>query len=694
MRYLWSILLCLVAGAAHAASPTGRLEPVQATLLAETTSVTPGQTLWTDLHLEIAPGWHVYWRNPGDSGLPTEIAWTLPAGFAAGDIAWPIPERFVVGTIGNYGYAGTADLLVPINVAADATAGATTHIAAHATWLVCSDICIPGETELSLDLPVAAGPVAADPAIAAKFAAMREKLPQTVPVAARFSQTAGEYRLFVPAQVAAGLRNPQIAFFPSQQSLIDAAAEPRQRTVAGGFELSLARIGGPAAKSPVTLDGVLAVRGENGPVRGYTLAVPQGPAAAGAVESDGAAGWWQAALFAFLGGLLLNLMPCVFPVLSLKILGIAEAAHRAQERIHALAYGAGAIVSFAVLGGVLLALRSGGAAIGWGFQLQSPVVVALLAYLLFAMGLSLSGVAEFGASLAGTGSRFVRHHGLAAAFATGVLATIVATPCTAPFMGAALGAALVAPVPVAVAIFTALGCGLAAPVVVASWLPGLARRVPRPGPWMIWFKQILAFPLYATVAWLVWVLGQEIGPAEMFAALLGLVAVAFAVWAYGRTRLLGKSGRLIGSGLGAAAVAIVLVIAATLSPAATPAVSSAARNGLGYEPFSATRLAGLEAEHRSVFVNLTAAWCITCLVNERTALDSAAIRDAFSRHGVVALKGDWTRQDPEITSLLQKFGRSGVPLYVLYDRNGAPTVLPQLLTEAAVLDALDKIAKG
>jgi thiol:disulfide interchange protein DsbD len=693
MRQLLLILFCLIAGAAEAASPTAPLDPVTARLVAEPASVAPGQTAWADLHLEIAPGWHVYWRNPGDSGLPTEIAWTLPPGFSAGAIAWPVPERFVTGTIGNYGYAGSADLLVPITVPPDAPTGQTAHLEAHATWLVCSEICIPGEKNLSLDLPVAAAAVSGDAPTAALFAAVRERLPKPAPFTAEFSQSGHELRLVVPQAALNGLANPKAAFFPDTPNVIDAAAEPRQQMRDGSLDLVLAAATGPTAKAPDALSGVLSLRDVGGTERAFNITVPRVAAAPAEDSADGSGiGWLRALGLAFLGGVILNLMPCVFPVLSLKLLGIAESTHRDEQRRHAAAYSAGVVVSFVVLGDLLLALREGGAAIGWGFQLQSPVVVALLAYLLLAMGLSLSGAAEFGSGLIGLGDRFAAHHGLAGAFATGVLATIVATPCTAPFMGAALGFALIAPVPVALAIFVALGCGLAAPVALASIVPGLARILPRPGAWMLWFKQILAFPLYATVAWLIWVLSQEVGPSGIFSALLGLVAVGFAVWVFGRTRFLDGVGRRVGSGFAAAGIIAALLIGASLSPAAPiPEAAAMSRDGLTYENFSAAKLARLEQQHRRVFVNLTAAWCLTCIVNERTTLQSAAVRQAFAAHDVVALKGDWTRQDPEITALLRKFGRSGVPLYVLYDRNGHPTVLPQILTEATVIDAVARL---
>jgi thiol:disulfide interchange protein/DsbC/DsbD-like thiol-disulfide interchange protein len=675
----------------YAASPTTLADPVAARLVSETGSATASETLWVDLHLEIAPGWHIYWRNPGDAGLPTEIAWELPAGFSAGEIAWPVPQRFVIGTIGNYGYSGSADLLVPITVPADLTTGGSVHLAAHATWLACSEICIPGEAKLALDLPVGPAPQTADPAAAARFAALRDRLPQTGKFATRFVASQRDLRLFVPAAALAGINEPTALFFPFGGNVIDAAAEPREERGADGLVVVLPRATGPAATLPERLDGVLVVRGTGGAERAYSIDAPR--AATPPLDSGPRVGWWQALLLALLGGIALNLMPCVFPVLSLKLLGLAGSADRAAQWHHGVAYGAGVILSFALLGGVLLVLRAGGAAIGWGFQLQSPIVVALLADLLLAMGLSLSGVAEFGAGLTGTGNRFAGSAGLAGAFATGVLATIVATPCTAPFMGAALGAALIAPAPIAFAIFLALGAGLALPLVLVTAVPALARTLPRPGVWMEWFKQLLAFPLYGTVAWLIWVLIQEVAPVGAILALLGLVVTGFAVWIYGRTRATGARGRRLGAGLAATAIAVALILATNQMPAgeASGGTAAAAPDNSGYQPFSIARLDRLAVEHQPVFVNLTAAWCITCLVNEHTALDSQAVHRAFAERRIVALKGDWTRQNPEITAFLQQFGRSGVPLYLLYDKAGTPTVLPQILTEASVLAAVGKI---
>jgi len=676
------------ASSARADGPPDPKDLVKAELVAETASLAPASTLWVDLHLAIKPGWHVYWRNPGDSGLPTTIDWRLPSGFSAGNISWPVPERFVQSGIGNYGYAGSADLLVPISVPKEVTTGDVAVLAADASWLVCAEICIPGGATLSLNLPVAAGPVARDPAAAALFAAVRRQLPLPATFETRFVSGADDYRLLVPEPALAGLRDPTGTFFPNDPSLIDHAAEPRTSRRIDGLEIVLKKAAAKAAL-PATLDGVLALRGEDGTERAFEISA--NPAAA--LPAENGLAMWQALLLAFLGGVVLNAMPCVFPILSLKLLSLARQAHghRSEQLGHGLAYTAGVLLSFAALGGALLALRAGGGAIGWGFQLQTPIFVAVIAYLLFAMGLSLSGVAAFGAGFSGTGGRLAGRSGLTGTFFTGVLATVVATPCTAPFMGAALGFALIAPAAVAIGIFLALGFGLAAPYLVATLTPGWQRVLPRPGTWMDLVKQLLAFPLYGTVAWLIWVLIQEAGPGGSLGALFGLVLVGFAVWIYGRTRLAAPLGRRLGIGLAAAGTAAAIFLAASLTQTEAGMANAAPQDRLAYEPFTAERLSTLEATGKPVFVNLTASWCVTCLINERVALDSKAVRQAFAARGIVALKGDWTTQNPEITALLQQFGRSGVPLYLLYGGKGEPVILPQILTAASVLDALGKV---
>ena len=441
---------------------------------------------------------------------------------------------------------------------------------------------------------------------------------------------------------------------------------------------------------------------------GQSRAAPAGPAASGpesavggaspagsAVSSIGSGrlteiGVWRAIGFAFLGGIILNLMPCVFPVLALKALGlISHAASRPVARVaHAGAYTGGILVCFGLLAGVLLVLEAAGVAAGWGFQLQSPGFVGAMALILFAVGLNLSGVFEIGTGLTRLGGAGPRE-GYAGSFATGALATVVATPCTAPFMAAAIGAALAAPPIVMLAVFAGLGLGLAAPFVCLAIVPGLARALPRPGVWMERVKQALAFPMYATAAWLVWVLAQLSGVDALVPAFAALILTALAAWLFGLSQRGGGSSHRVATGLAAAALiagVAALWPAATGTPAAAVARAEASTIG---EPFSPERLAALREDGQPVLVNVTAAWCITCKMNERTVFEREAFRDIARESGVTYLVADWTRRDPVITAFLNRFGRAGVPLYVYVDAEGQTTLLPQILTLSAVRDALE-----
>jgi thiol:disulfide interchange protein len=689
MLKVWAVVVVALAAGAmapvRADGPPSPQDLVKARLVAETQAVAPGTVLWVGLHLEMKSGWHTYWRNPGDAGLPTTITWRLPPGFSAGPIRWPTPQHIVQGDAGSYGYTGAVDLLTPITAPKSLVIGHEVTLTAEASWLVCESICIPGGGKFSLDLPAATAPAPPDPAVASLLAAARRRLPVPAPFETRFAVSGHDVRLLVPASALAGLRDPTGVFFPFSDTLIDNAAAQHLERRADGFDIVLQKIATAAA--PATLDGVLLLRADGGVERAFEISANPAPAP----PAETSFPWWKAVLLAVLGGVVLNAMPCVFPILSLKLLSLVQQAHghRSERIAHGLAYTAGIFVSFAALGGALLIARAGGEAVGWGFQLQSPVFVALIAYLLLAMGLSLSGVAMFGGPAAGLGGALAKRSGLPGTFFTGVLATVVATPCTAPFMGAALGFALLAPAAVALGIFLALGLGLAAPYLGTTLMPGLSRILPRRGAWMDFVKQFLAFPLYATVAWLLWVLIQEVGPSEALAALLGLVLVGFAIWLFGRTRSAAAWGRRLGTGFAATAAAAAIVVAASFA-AIDKGTPGAASSGLAYEPFTPERLAALEAARKPVFVNLTAAWCVTCLLNERVALDNNAVHKAFVARGIVPLKGDWTNRNPEITDFLQRFGRSGVPLYLYYDGVDPPVVLPQILTAAIVLDTIGK----
>jgi thiol:disulfide interchange protein/DsbC/DsbD-like thiol-disulfide interchange protein len=701
---LWAVALAFILIGSvlpsHAAAPGSNL--VKAELLAEPSAVTPGEPFWVALKLQVQERWHVYWRNPGDSGEAVAITWHLPSGFAAGPIVWPTPQRIPVAHLANFGYEVETTLLTRITPPAALDRSTPLELKADVTWLVCEKECIPGEASLSLRLPVAdaASSDSGNPATRGIFEAARNALPRPSPWAARLALAPDRVTLEVDTKGLDPTAMRSALFFPNEPVLIQHAAPQQLGPTGTGFSLRLER-SALSTRPPADGGGVLVVEEALG--GGTTarhafeladVAIGSAPAPAGIISP---AAVLQAMLFAVLGGILLNLMPCVFPVLSIKVLALVEQAggSRSDLRRHGAVYTGGVLAAFLALGAALLGVRAAGGEVGWGFQLQSPVVVALLAYLLLAMGLSLSGVFHFGSSLQGVGLGLSRRPGLAGSFFAGVLAAVVATPCTAPFMASAVGFALTQPVMLALAVIMALGLGLALPFLVLTHLPGLVGRLPRPGAWMETLRQLLAFPVYATVAWLVWVLGQQVGPAGLFAALVGLVLVGLAAWSFNRVQTTGGWGRRTAGGLLAASLAgLAIAVGALGSDQGRPASvgSAQAASDARAEPFNQARLDQLLAEGRPVFVNMTAAWCITCLVNERAALSSEAVRAAFAAKNVTYLKGDWTNRNPEITRVLEKHGRSGVPLYLLYTGRGQPVVLPQILTPAMVLAEVERIA--
>lgn len=699
IRFLAGAGLCLIFFGAGAASAQDVKRYVEIDLIADKRVAAPGQTFWVALRQKIVPGWHTYWRNPGDSGEPTKITWSLPEGFQASDIHWPVPEAIPVGPLLNHGYSDEVLLLSQITVPQGAEGRVT--LTADSTWLVCKEICIPETGKASLDVMIGSPAQVSQDAVTLTQAV--GKLPKEAPWQAFVSADETSVRLTLKDAGLDPARVAKLHFFPNEWGPIAFAAKQTVSWDSGSPTLVMAR--GDLKDKPVeALKGLLVINEDtgNGIVQhGFEVSAEPGPTGGSSISAvqlvgssggSSGVGLWQALVFALLGGAILNLMPCVFPVLSLKALSLTKhaAAGHSEARRHGLAYFAGVMASFAVLAAVLLALRGAGEALGWGFQFQSPAFVLAMAALFFALGLSLSGVFLIGTSVTNTGSSLATQGGLKGSFFTGVLASIASTPCTAPFMGAAMGFALSQPAVTAAGVILMLGIGFALPIVALSFTPALARLLPKPGAWMETMKQVLAFPLYASAGWMVWVLSIQAGSSGVLAAVVVLLAIGFAAWLLGDVKRTTVAGKV-------AAAAVVLLAGVggyrLLSDGAraAPSVSATAMQDTA-EPFSQAKLDSLLAAGRPVFVNFTAAWCITCKVNEQVALSSDAFRAELKKRNIAYLKGDWTKQDPQITAILERFGRAGVPLYLFYtgERGVAPDVLPQLLSEATVLKHLAK----
>jgi thiol:disulfide interchange protein/DsbC/DsbD-like thiol-disulfide interchange protein len=707
-----------LAGAAQAAPAAPvKTDHLTLELAAQTTAAAPGSTVYVALHQKIADGWHTYWRNPGDAGQATKIDWTLPAGWKAGEIVWPTPHRYATGPLMNYVYSEEVYLPVPIEVPADAKPGQTVALKAHADFLVCSDICVPETADLTLNLPISAGAAAMDPAFGGAITKVLAAAPKQEDLTGVYSLNSTVLKLAVTGTVVKGVEVTHAYFYPYEGSVIDHASP--QMAERGPDGLTLTLVASPSLKPPVPVLGVLSVgdaayivESKPGPLpagaAGTTPPVKvtpstgaaktaEAPAAGGA--SGGPLGMTliTAVAFAFIGGLILNLMPCVFPVLSIKAAALARhVEHPAKARAEGLAFLIGVVATFLVLAGLLIAAKAGGEAVGWGFQLQSPAVVAVLALLMLLVALNLSGVFEVGTSIQGAGSGLAQHGGLAGAFFTGVLAVVVAAPCTAPFMAGAIGWAVTQPPAAALLVFAALGLGLAAPFALIAFIPGLFTRLPKPGAWMEGLRKVLAFPMYGTAAWLVWVFTLQAGDAALPLLFAAALAVAFAAWCWGVAQradkpMFPRAVAVIGL---VAAIPLVVLGSKTAAPAAAGAAPSTQAAGSGVvasaQAWSVDKVAALRAEGKPVFVDFTAAWCVTCQVNERTALAGKRVADAFAKTGAVYLKADWTNRDANIAKALSDRGRSGVPLYLVYGKTGEPEVLPQLLTEGVVVAALDK----
>ena len=700
MRFSHSILAlgcALVFGTpALAVSNSADVPHVHVQLVFPIPHVFPGGgTNNAGLYFKLEPGWHVYWLNPGDSGEPPRISWTLPDGFRAGPLEFPAPERLPLGPLMDYGYENEVLFPFQIDVTSGQTSGSTITLDANVNWLVCREVCIPEKAQLEEKLDVLSraggdtslyfGP---DQDLWNRLA---NQVPRPLPYGdtAIFASTATGFRL----TVSTGQRETQAQFFPEDQNLVDNPAPQTVTATATGFVLDLKKDANLKA-SPAQLNGVVELAGG----RNYEISATPGSVAAPVAVSGFSPGALARIVgLAFLGGLLLNLMPCVFPVLFLKGLALCQSGteERHKLREHGFVYTAGILVSFWALVALLLGLRAAGSTLGWGFQFQSPVFLSLMAGLLFFLGLSLAGQFEIGLTLTSAGGSLAAKQGYAGSFFTGVLAVVVATPCTAPFMGAAVGYALAQPAAVTFAVFTALALGLAAPYVVLTLQPAWTRLLPKPGAWMDILKQAVSVPIFGTVIWLAWVIAGAYGAGLLLALLSEFLLLAIAGWFLGRW-----PAKRWATSIAVLILAVVVVacffapkeFAGAPIPAPAASSSGSAAAGGTWQPWSADAVQHALSAGQPVFVDFTASWCLSCQVNERVALDRPEVAQAFANANVALFRADWTREDPSITQELTELGRSGVPVYALYTPDqSAPQLLPQVLTPGIVIDALSKL---
>lgn len=683
------VALAAVLRAQPSKIPHGTVE-----LVSDVQSIQPGATFRVGLLFRLEPGWHIYWKNPGDSGQPPRLTWNLTENFKAGEIEWPAPKRLPVGPLLDYGYEGVVLLPVPIETTRELRQSDHHTLSANLRVLVCRETCMPGKATLSLTLPVRTAAPQATPAYRELFASAAAARPKPLPADWRISATQSKSAIDLSLN---GVPESAIpSFIPARPNMIENAAPQHLATKAGKLQLTLKRPA-DAVGEVQKLEGLLLTEQSGRPVayaiEAQVSAAP-GSQPGGVIPAPTPSRSLLGILaLAFGGGLILNLMPCVFPVLSIKVLGLLDHAHGDRKTIQmgAVFYTAGVLVSFWVLVAVLLGLRSAGRSLGWGFQLQAPGFVAFLICLLFVLALSLIGTFEIGTSLMGAGGNLTERGKYSSSFFTGVLAAVVATPCTAPLMGVAVGFALSQSAAVCTLVFTSMAIGLASPFLLLSLFPALNRFLPRPGVWMETLKQVLAFPVFLTVIWLLWVLGQQVGINQVAILLVALLVLSVAGWMAGRwpRSRLAKAAAII-LGLGAT-----IYSSTTLTPVEAGTVrSSTAPSNLKWEPFSPEKLAEYRAAGKPVLIDFTAAWCLTCQVNDRVVFHSPQVEQHLNNSDIALLRADWTSYDPKITEFLATFGRSGIPFYVVYGAgpNSPPTMLPDgLLTPSVFLGHLRRV---
>ena len=693
----------ILTGNSHAVTPqTERVGHVEVRLVAEDMTIQPGQPFVVGLHIIPDDEWHVYWINPGDAGLPPTLKWELPQGFTASEINFPAPDRIDVPPLTAYGYHGEVLYPVTITPPIDLGEGENISLTVKADWLVCRESCIPGTANLQITIPVSHSPPIQDESVAELFHKTIKRLPSELPQNFITQATLSEKHIFLDLLPDKKLENVSLEFFSSGKNIIKYSSEQILTQTGNSFRLELTR--SPySIESPDSLNGILRIVSTNDTLY-YNLKSSFGQETqlpiSLATTSSTVNSLLLALMFAFLGGLILNLMPCVLPVLSLKVLGLVnQASHNRRASIlHGVFFTFGVLLSFWLIVGIMFALQAGGAQLGWGFQLQSPTFVMVLATFLFLFALSLFGLFEI-SFLTGTAGSLAskQSSGYSSSFVSGVTATLLATPCTAPFMGAALGYSLTQPALHSFLIYTLLGFGMASPYLVLAIFPQLLKFVPKPGAWMETLKQALGFLMSATVIWLGWVLATQAGSNALVILLLIFLFVAIAAWIYGRWGIVTASSK---SKLLSRTIACIIILSSLVygheaikTFSYKPSSLDSTSSGIQWQEFNQKYLQELQADNKPVFIDFTAAWCLSCQVNEQVAFSSQDVQDKFIELGIVPLKADWTNRSEEIAQTLAKFGRNSVPLYILYSGkpNEKPVLLPEIITPGIVLDALEKL---
>jgi len=686
-------------------------EPVQAAhttveLLSDSSEVAPGQTFHLGVKFEMEPDWHIYWRNAGASGLPPELTWTLPEGFTAGDIQWPSPKSISLEGLVSYGYKGIATLIVPVTAPDDLAPGADLTIQLELFYLICKEVCLPGDASLQLTLKTGAEAVAANADV---FEAAYASQPK--PGSPYELSVTGQEDKLLKLSIKGEALPEALYFFSAKEGLIDPNAEQAYSVSDGVGRLSLPLDFAYLEEKPAELIGILKSPDQSWSVRfptsDNTQLATEAPAPTGSPYGDagleqqllsqGLIGWL---LLAFFGGLILNIMPCVLPVLSLKVFSLLNHSgqSRGQALGHGVAYTLGVVASFLVLAGVLFSLRALGESIGWGFQLQNPGFVLILGLVFFLFGLNLLGVFEIGSGLVGADTKVAGRKDFVGSFGVGVLAAVVGAPCVGPFVGGVSGVALQANTFTGLLIFATLGLGMASPFMFLAIFPKLVAYLPKPGAWMETFKQSMGFLLMAALVFLVYLLGQLAGLGAITTMLVVLLLSSIAAWIYGRWAAPVKSAK---SRLIARLATLVLLVACVgwglrsvdaAYDANIREQTTVVAEGEPWAPWSTEAVEEAVADGKPVFVDFTASWCLICQVNKKAALRTDATKELFEEAGVVSLSADWTRRDPAITEELEKFGRSGVPLYLLYSPDGEVSVLPQNLTNGIIREAVESMA--